>query len=159
MSKHQRQTEKLHKKLAILKGNLNKPFENADEARKTAAVIFDLLDKTIIDSDEADRLFESCREAIGKQEIEQDLVEILESQMQYALRLSIYDGILIWEEVFKLCSLCSEVYSLKMIGIPFNNETDIKLKLALEEQYKSDSTFRQEIHKSKLLSNSSWAVK
>lgn len=52
---------------------------------------------------------------------EWELEDLIVRQVQYAQRIADYDGILEYEEMHKLLSLCDEIQSLEYLGLNFND--------------------------------------
>ena len=76
---------------------------------------------------------------------EWELEDLIMRQAQYAQRIADHDGILEYEEMHKLFSLCDEIYSLEYLGLNFNE----KLKQEFEESIRS--RFDWEKRKTKLV--------
>lgn len=57
-----------------------------------------------------------------KRLVDWELSDVLDHQMTYAIRLSGWDGELLYEEIHKLFSLCEEIHALKELSLPFSVE-------------------------------------
>ena len=75
-----------------------------------------------------------------------NLENLLDRQIEYAIKLADSEGKLEYEEMHKLFSLCDEIYALETLGFTKNK----KYKLTLEEALKK--RFLKEKKKAKLVS-------
>ena len=71
----------------------------------------------------------------------------LKSNMQYATRLSDPDAGLIFEELFKLASLCEEIYEQKQSGLTVDSETMNLFESSILAIYKRNGGFRSEVER------------
>jgi hypothetical protein len=76
---------------------------------------------------------------------EWELEDLIVRQAQYAQRIANYDGVLEYEEMHKLLSLCDEIHSLEYLGLNFNE----KLRQEFEESIRT--RFEREKRKFKLV--------
>lgn len=67
-----------------------------------------------------------------------DLHDLLEGQIEYAIKLAEAGRELIYEEMFKLFCLCDEIEGLKCIGFEVEESLNIELKEALKNRFKRE---------------------
>ena len=71
----------------------------------------------------------------------------LKTNIEYAVRLSDPEVELIFEERFKLASLCEEIHEQKLSGLTVDSETMYIFNSSILSLYKRNSDFRSEVER------------
>ena len=73
------------------------------------------------------------------------MAQKLNSDMEYAISLSTVESVLIFEEYFKLASLCNDIYEQLTAGISADSEIQKVFNFSIAKMYKRDGKFRSEV--------------
>lgn len=68
-----------------------------------------------------------------------NLENILETQINYAIRLADFSGKLEYEEMHKLFSLCDEIYALEFIGLTVDDKKKMTFLNSLRNRFKLEN--------------------
>ena len=71
----------------------------------------------------------------------------LKTNIEYAVRLSDPEVGLIFEELFKLASLCEEIHEQKLSGLTVDSETMYIFNSSILSLYKRNSDIRSEVER------------
>lgn len=66
-----------------------------------------------------------------------NMITVFDNQVDYAIRLSLRDSDLIYEEMHKLFSLCEEIEAMRILGLKINAEKIDRLNDSLRHRFSS----------------------
>ncbi|MBG6130180.1 hypothetical protein IWQ47_001737 [Aquimarina sp. EL_43] len=66
------------------------------------------------------------------------LNDILNTQFRYAIRIANSEGVLEYEEMHKLFSLCDEIYALEILGISFDNSVKSEFITSVRKRFANE---------------------
>ncbi|MBT4866977.1 MAG: hypothetical protein HON53_17880 [Planctomycetaceae bacterium] len=71
----------------------------------------------------------------------------LEEKMEYAIRLAAPEASHLWEEFFKLASLCEDIANLRENGDKADSELESRFIEAIKAFHHTNGKFRQEVER------------